>query len=102
MIFGAFRTAMTALGVNKMRSVLSVLGIVIGVSAVTVMIAMGRSVQNQISNSIGRLGVNAVFVYPKMRRTAGGAVRNVESQRLTLEDSFIDLVQKENARTPTP
>ena len=63
----AFKVALTALAANKLRSVLAVLGIVIGVSAVIMMIGMGKGAQVKVEESITRMGVNLVFVQPAYR-----------------------------------
>ncbi len=60
----AWRDAVQSLLVNKMRSFLTVLGIVIGVAAVIAMLAIGRGAQNAITSSIEGIGTNLLFVMP--------------------------------------
>jgi len=82
----AFKVALSALAANKLRSTLAVLGIVIGVSAVIMMIAMGRGAQAKVEESITKMGVNLIFVYPgAVSRGASGA-RTTTAETLSVED----------------
>ncbi len=75
-----FVEALESLTSNKLRSALTVLGIVIGVGAVIAMLAIGRGAQNTITGSISSVGTNLLFV-------SSGA-RNVRNAKpLTLEDA---------------
>jgi len=70
-----------------MRSLLTSLGIVIGVCSVIVMVAIGQGSQRRIINEIASLGTNLLMVRPGTSR-AGGISRGVGSQnRLTLDDA---------------
>jgi len=60
----AWRDGVQSLLANKMRSFLTVLGIVIGVAAVIAMLAIGRGAQNAITSSIEGIGTNLLFVVP--------------------------------------
>ncbi len=72
--------ALESLTSNKLRSALTVLGIVIGVGAVIAMLAIGRGAQNTITGSISSVGTNLLFV------TSGA--RNIRNARpLTLDDA---------------
>lgn len=82
-IFLQFLEAFRGLSSNKLRSALTVLGIVIGVAAVIAMLAIGRGAQNSISSSIESIGTNLLYI------TSGN--RNVRDLRnpkpLTLGDA---------------
>jgi len=82
----SFKVALTALAANKLRSVLAVLGIVIGVSAVIMMIAMGKGAQAKVEESIAKMGVNLVFVWPGATAKAGSGAKSGQAETLTLED----------------
>jgi len=72
---------------NRMRSLLTSLGIVIGVCSVIVMVAIGQGSQRRIINEIASLGTNLLMVRPGTSQ-AGGISRGVGSQnRLTLDDA---------------
>lgn len=58
------RIAITALGANKMRSVLTTLGVVIGVAAVIAMVALGAGAQKGVQERIASMGSNLIFVVP--------------------------------------
>ena len=60
--------ALGALRANKMRSFLTMLGIVIGVAAVIAMVAIGKGAQNSISERIAGLGTTLLTVRPGARR----------------------------------
>lgn len=60
----AILEAMESLSANKLRSGLTILGIVIGVAAVIAMLAVGNGAQNTITGSISGLGSNLLFVFP--------------------------------------
>src|SRR5512135_1403985 len=59
----AFLEALESLSGNKMRSGLTVLGIVIGVAAVIAMLAVGEGAQASITGSISGIGTNLLFVF---------------------------------------
>ena len=72
---------------NKMRTLLTMLGIVIGVGAVIVMVAVGNGAQKQVEGAIGGLGTNLLMIMPGSA-TPGGASGGAGSfNRLTIEDA---------------
>jgi putative ABC transport system permease protein len=60
----SFRVALEALRVNRLRSALTMFGVVIGVSAVVVLVAIGSGAKNLVQNEIEGLGSNIIFVAP--------------------------------------
>ena len=81
----AFLEALESLSGNKLRSGLTVLGIVIGVAAVIAMVAIGKGAQNSISQRIAGLGTTLLTVRPGARR--GFGVATEDAQKLTVEDA---------------
>ena len=77
--------ALESLSSNKMRSGLTVLGIVIGVAAVIAMLAVGTGAQDSITGSISGIGTNLLFVFSGGGRMGGESVRNPKP--LTLQDA---------------
>jgi putative ABC transport system permease protein len=79
----------TSLSANKLRTGLTVLGIVIGVAAVIAMLSVGQGAQNSITSQINSIGTNVLYVSAGSRARFGGegfnAVRNVKA--LTLADA---------------
>jgi len=72
---------------NKMRTLLTMLGIVIGVGAVIVMVAVGNGAQKQIEAQIKNLGTNLIVVTPGST-AAGGASQGAQTfNRLTVADA---------------
>ena len=82
--FEILRVAMDAIRANKLRSFLTMLGIVIGVGAVITMVALGEGAQRQVENQIESLGTNVLTVRPGQGMFRG--VRGGSNARLTTED----------------
>lgn len=78
--------ALRSLRVNKMRSALTMLGIVIGVAAVICMFAVGNGANEKISASIASMGSNLLMVRPGAA-TSGGKRGGGSKPSLTLEDA---------------
>ncbi len=70
---------------NKLRSFLTVLGIIIGVMAVVIMVAVGETVQLSIAEQFSSLGTNTIVIRAGMARTGG--VRMGNRQTLTISDA---------------
>lgn len=70
---------------NKIRSFLTVLGIVIGVMAVVIMVAVGETVSKQISDQFSSLGTNTIMIRAGAAQSAG--VRTGNRQTLTMQDA---------------
>ena len=71
-LLDTFVTAITALVSNKLRSMLTMLGIIIGVAAVITLMSVGQGAQQDISERIRGLGSNLVFVRPGQTEGTGG------------------------------
>ena len=65
-IFDNVRSALRALRTNKLRSILTMLGIIIGVSAVISLLSIGQGVESFINNQFNALGTNLLFVMSKV------------------------------------
>jgi putative ABC transport system permease protein len=79
------KVAFKSLMANKLRSVLAMLGIIIGVGAVIAMLAIGTGAQQQILDRISMMGTNLLMVRPGFRGT-GGVISGTQLD-LTLEDA---------------
>ena len=86
-IFMVFRIALKALGRNKMRTALTMLGMIIGVGAVITMVALGTGAQTTIEEQIRATGTNTITVMAG--NFTQGAVRmgDGNSSRLTSKDA---------------
>ena len=75
-------TATDSLRLNKMRTALAMLGIVIGIGAVIALISLGQSSQNSVASQINSLGKNLITISPGA--TVSGGVRGAAGGRTTL------------------
>ncbi len=86
--FALLRIAFRALLRNRMRTFLSVLGIVIGVAAVITMVAIGEGSKQSIKEQIGSMGANIVIISPNPRQTSGVRMDASATQLLTVNDAY--------------
>jgi len=95
--------AASALLVNKARSALTVLGIVIGIGSVIGLVAMGQGAQGTIKSNIQALGSNLLMVQPGFQRGPGAQVSQGRgsAQSLTLEDAQA-IAQETTAKAVAP
>jgi putative ABC transport system permease protein len=80
------RVAFKALGRNKLRSILTMLGIIIGVGAVIAMVSIGQGAQEIISSSISSRGSNMLYVNPGSYSSGGIRSGMGTMTSLTVED----------------
>ena len=76
-----------SIGGNKVRSFLTVLGIIIGVMAVVIMVAVGETVQKEITDQFSSLGTNTVVIRAGAAQIGG--VRSGNRQTLTIDDADV-------------
>ena len=88
-----FRISFRALKVNKMRSALTMLGIIIGVGAVIAMLAVGTGASKKISDQISSMGSNLLIILPGA--TTAGGVRMGSGTQPTLTMGDAEAIQKE-------
>ena len=72
-MFNFIKSAFLAIVSNKVRSLLTVLGIVIGVASVTTLISMGQGLKTDVSNLIQGLGTNVIAVVGGQIESGGSA-----------------------------
>ena len=83
----SLRIAIRALRVNKLRSALTVLGIVVGVAAVVCMVSVGEGAQAEVSETIRTLGANLLLVLPGAQRSGGAKFESGTQPTLTEADA---------------
>src|SRR5919197_6279846 len=85
-IMDSFPEGLRSIAVNKLRSSLTMLGVIIGVAAVIAMVAVGNGASQQVQEAILSLGSNLITVSPQAQTqdTLRGA--GATSQNLTLDD----------------
>jgi putative ABC transport system permease protein len=82
-----FKIALKAIANNKMRSFLTMLGIIIGVASVITMLAIGQGSKQSIKQNIAEMGSNMIMINPGADRGPGGARMSADdAQSLTLAD----------------
>jgi putative ABC transport system permease protein len=90
-----FRVAFRALARNKLRSVLTMLGIIIGVSAVIAMVSIGQGAQASVQEQIANVGTNMLFVGAGSMNMGGvrSGAGSTSTNTLTVED--IEAIKRE-------
>lgn len=83
-----FRIAARALRRNKMRSILTMLGIIIGVGAVIAMVGIGNGARSQVEGQIASLGENMILVFSGSGSSSGVRGGWGSSGTLTVEDAL--------------
>ena len=96
-VLGLLRVAMRALAVNKLRSLLTMLGIIIGVAAVIVMIAVGAGAQQRVQEQISSLGSNLLLILSGS--TTSGGVRMGFGSNLTISEDDAAAIPREIPET---
>lgn len=91
-ILNLFKVALRAIASNKFRSFLSMLGIIIGVAAVIIMMAIGQGSKESVRANIAQMGTNVIMIRPgaEMR----GGVRQDPSAMQTLKQKDYELIEK--------
>ncbi len=93
MLFGEILSvALSAIRANKLRSLLTMLGIVIGVGAVITMVALGAGAQKAVADQIQSLGTNLLGVYPG-QMFGGGGMRIASDVRVSLKISDYEALE---------
>ncbi|MGN0010649.1 MAG: ABC transporter permease [Marinilabiliaceae bacterium] len=81
-----FKVALRAVASNKFRSFLSMLGIIIGVAAVIIMMAIGQGSKESVRENISQMGTNMIMVRPGSDQRGGVRLDPSEMQTLKIED----------------
>src|SRR6476660_4240016 len=84
----SLQTAWRSLRVNKMRSVLTILGVIVGVAAVVCMVSIGLGAQAQVSEKIQTLGANLLLVTPGAQAAGGARLEAGTRHTLTEGDAL--------------
>ena len=86
-VLSVIKIAFRALGRNKLRSILTMLGIIIGVGAVIAMVSIGQGAQQTVQDQIRSIGTNVMFVVPGSINSNGVRLGAGASNTLTDEDA---------------
>ncbi|MDD2678160.1 MAG: ABC transporter permease [Candidatus Pacebacteria bacterium] len=90
-----FKEASSALFINKMRSGLTVLGIIIGIGSVIAMISIGQGAQASIESSIESLGSNLLILMPGAQRGIGSQISAGRGSAQSLTSADAEAIKKE-------
>jgi len=100
LLWTIIKVAMRSLLANKLRSILAMLGIIIGVAAVISMLALGAGARKQVMDQISAIGANLVVVRAGQSNLRG--VRSGIKENMTLEDAQTVLNQVPGLRRMSP
>ncbi len=92
--FDILEETFTALSANKVRSGLTVLGIVIGISSVIAMVAIGQGAKVQIQSSIEGLGSNLLTILPGVVQPGRGIVSSGRGSAQTLKNEDLEVIKQ--------
>jgi len=90
-----FYQAFTSLTSDKVRSGLTILGIVIGIGSVIAMVSIGQGSQNAIESNIQSLGSNLISVMPGMQRSSGSQISQGRGSANTLTKEDAEAIERE-------
>ncbi len=90
-----FQESFLALSSNKVRSSLTMLGIVIGIASVIAMVSIGQGAKGSIESSIQSIGSNLIMVMPGMQRNFGAGVSTGRGAAQSLTQADADAVEAE-------
>ena len=97
----SFLMAWASLAANKLRSLLTMLGIIIGVAAVIALVSIGNGVKQDIENSISSLGSNLLVVLPGAPRTPGARSSQGSMKSLKISD-YEAIAKLEGVKAASP
>jgi putative ABC transport system permease protein len=86
-ISNLIKVALRSLSKNKMRTFLTMLGIIIGVASVIAMLAIGQGSKQTVEQSVSSLGTNSIMVYPGTSTTGGVRGGAGSTSTLTIDDA---------------
>lgn len=102
MISDLLKETFWSLSSNKVRSGLTILGIVIGIASVITMVAIGQGAQSSIEKSIQSIGSNMIIVRPGAERNGGVSSGQGSMNSLTMDDANAIKSEIENVKAVAP
>ncbi len=101
-IINLIKLAVNSLLRNKLRSLLTMLGIIIGVASVIAMLAIGEGSKISIEKNISNMGSNLIMVFPSSDRRSGVNLGSGDSKKLTVGDCEKILDECPSIKSVTP
>jgi putative ABC transport system permease protein len=102
MIIDIFKETLWSLSANKVRSGLTILGIVIGIASVITMVSIGQGAQKTIESSIQAIGSNLIIVSPGAQRSGAISSGQGSGQTLTISDADAIKIEIPNIKAVAP
>ncbi len=104
MIGQAFMTALRSIWTKKTRSILTMLGVIIGVSQIIALIGLGQGVKKSVTDQVTQLGTNVIFILPgKLQDSNGGFNPSASVGASTLTEKDLTLLKAQpEIQTITP
>jgi putative ABC transport system permease protein len=102
-ILAAIRIAFRAIARSKLRAALTILGILIGVAAVVIVVALGTGTRDAVTRRFSSLGATVIYIWPQATQTSGvrqssmGRLTEADGEALTKEATSISTVVPFNA-----
>jgi putative ABC transport system permease protein len=96
----AVRIALRAIARSKLRAALTVLGILIGVAAVVIVVALGTGVRHRVLGEISSMGANAIYVFPQATQASG--LRRRDGARMSEADGIAILKESISVSDVSP
>ncbi len=100
LIWTIFKVGIKSLMANKLRSILAMLGIIIGVGSVIAMLALGSGAQKQVLDQFSSMGTNLLIIQPGNR--GSGGVMSGSQQNLVLDDVMTILREIDDVEQAAP
>src|SRR5215472_2475580 len=91
-----------ALSANRMRSILTVLGIIVGVAAVVCMISVGSGAREEVSEKIRTLGANLLLIRPGVQLSGAARLESGTGHTLTEDDALVLRRELANVQAVAP
>jgi len=96
MTIDSIRVALRGMLANRMRSLLTMLGILIGTAAVILLVAVGTGISNLVQHQIETLGSNAVYVFPQQGSRGGQNRGGTSARQIRLTDADVTALSDRN------
>ncbi len=88
--FDSFKVGIEALFINKVRTFLTLLGIIIGVLSIILLVSIGQGAKDYVFDELNELGSNLLLITPGKRETTGGAPIVTDTiHKLTYSDAKV-------------
>jgi len=99
-LINIFKTAIRAITTNKVRSFLTMLGVIIGVSSVVLLISIGKGLENYVTQQFDKLGSNNIYITPGTVFGEDGGFSDPQQQFLSSINQSFELRDVRRIKQP--